>query len=199
MQSTDSMQQFFIIVVRDYLPRFYNLPPELPARSEEEVEEILTSGYDLSRGTEAMKWVIENRPDFQHVRAYRRFMVKWPLILEVKQTMRDSDWDSALIRLDAQVTIDELDPSAYYHFGLVYRYTYRFADSEKNLRRCLDLFPDLAIGHRALGFTLAYLDRKEEAISELETALKDLPEDPEIVRALKEIREQNGSDLDKEN
>ena len=199
MEPADSTPQLFILVVRDYLPRFYNLPPELPARSQDEVEEILANGYDLTRGTEAMKWVIENRPDFHHVPAYRRFIIKWPMILEVKQTMRESDWNSALIRLDTLVTIDENDPSTYYHFGLVYRYTYRFSDSEQYLRRCLDLYPELPIGHRALGFTLAYLDRKEEAITELETALKDLPDDDEIRRALQEIKTQTGTEPDKEN
>jgi tetratricopeptide (TPR) repeat protein len=199
MEQTDSAPQLFILVVRDYLPRFYNLPPELPARSQDEVEEILANGYDLTRGTEAMKWVIQHRPDFPHVPAYRRFIIKWPMILEVKQEMRESDWDSALIRLDTLATIDDHDPSTFYHFGLVYRYTYRFSDSEQYLRRCLDLFPDLAIGHRALGFTLAYLDRKEEAIAELQTALKDLPDDDEIARALKEIKAQTGTEPDKEN
>ena len=199
MAPAESARQLFIIIVRDYLPRFYNLPAELPARSEGEVEEILANGYDLTRGTEAMKWVIENRPDFPHVPAYRRFMIKWPVILEVKQSMRDSDWNAALIRLDTQITIDEDDPSAYYHLGLVYRYTYRFPDSEQSLRKCLDLFPDLAIGHRALGFTLAYLDRWDEAIAELETARRDLPDDPEILRALTEIRSQMGAAPDQTN
>jgi tetratricopeptide (TPR) repeat protein len=194
MEQLDSSKKLFIIVVRDFLPRFYNLPAELPARSQDEVDEILANGYDLTRGAEAMRWVIENRPEFQHVPAYRRFVVKWPVILEVKQTMRDSDWDSALIRLDAQITMDDHDPSAFYHAGLVYRYLYRFTDSEKSLRRCLNLYPELAIGHRALGFTLAYLDRKEEAIVELETAQKELSDDPEILRALKEIRSQSAGD-----
>jgi tetratricopeptide (TPR) repeat protein len=199
MSTSDLEDKIYVIVVRDFLPRFYNLPPELPALTADDVQAILANGYDLSRGTEAMKWVVEHRPDFPHVAAYRRFLIKWPLILEVKQTMRESDWGAALIRLDAQITIDDQDPSAYYHLGLVYRYTYHFAQSEQSLRQCLDLYPELAIGHRALGFTLAYLERTQEAISELNMALQDLPDDPEILRALKEIREHSDVNPDHSN
>jgi tetratricopeptide (TPR) repeat protein len=73
--------------------------------------------------------------------------------------------------------------------GIVYRYLHEFLQSENSLRRCLELYPDLAIGHRALGFTLAYLDRTDEAIAELELALKSLPDDPDTLNALRQIRE----------
>jgi tetratricopeptide (TPR) repeat protein len=86
------------------------------------------------------------------------------------------------------ITLDEKDPSAHYHLGLVYRYISEFLKSEHSLRLCLDLYPELAIGHRALGFTLAYLDRRDEAIAELEIALQTLHNDPETLRALDEIR-----------
>ncbi len=187
------MSRFYVIEVKDHLTRFYNLPPMLPARTEDEVEHIREHGYDLSRGKEAMKWVVDNRPDYEFAGAYRRFLIKWPLILEVRETILDHDYDAALIRLDTLVTIDELDPSAHYHLGVVFRYVYRFPDSEVSLRTCLKLYPELAIAHRALGFTLAYLDRKEEAINELEIARAERPDDAEILRALDEIRGKQAS------
>ncbi len=182
------MATFYVIEVRDHLTRFYNLPPMLPACSEEEVEWIRESGYDLSRGQQAMKWVVENRPDYEHANAYRRFLIKWPLILEIRQTILDHKYEGALIRLDTLATIDPDDPSAHYHLGVVFRYVYRFSDSESSLRKCLSLYPELAIAHRALGYTLAYLDRKPEALAELELAQRELPQDPDIARAIEEIR-----------
>lgn len=183
------MQRFYIVEVRDHLTKFYNLPPLLPAKTEEEVAEIREHGYDLGRGREAMKWVVENRPDFEHVRDYRRFLIKWPLILEVRETITSHDYGAALMRLDALVTIDPDDPSAHYHLGVVFRYVYKFPQSERHLRNCLKLYPELAIAHRALGYTLAYMDRKEEALTELECAAQQLPGDSEIERAIAEIRQ----------
>lgn len=182
------MQRFFVIEVHDHLTRFYNLPPVLPATTAEDVAEIREHGYDLTRGRAAMQWVIEHRPDFEHAAAYRRFLLKWPMILEVRESIAGHDFSSAILRLDALVTIDPEDPSAHYHLGVVYRCIYKFPKSEKSLRTCLTLYPELAIAHRALGFTLAYMDRKHEALTELELAARDLPDDPDIARALKEIR-----------
>ncbi|MBI5058682.1 hypothetical protein HZB60_02735 [candidate division KSB1 bacterium] len=183
------MSRFFVIEVRDHLTRFYNLPAELPARNEEEIAYIREHGYDLTRGRAAMQWVVEHRPDYEHAGAYRRFLIKWPLILEARETILDHDYPAALIRLDALVTIDPDDPSGHYHLGVVFRYVNRFRESETSLRRCLDLYPDLAIAHRALGFTLAYLERKMEAICELEIARAGLPDDADVLRALNEIKE----------
>lgn len=188
MSTSSSEPNFFILEVRDHLTRFYNLPPQLPARSQDEVDAILQNGYDLTRGLEAMRWVVQNRPEFEFASAYRKFLIKWPLILETADVLRKQQYESAEMRLDTLITIDPDDPSGYYHLGLVYRYLCRFMDSEQALRRCLELYPELAIGHRALGFTLAYLDKKHEAIRELEIAQQDLPDDPDILRALREIR-----------
>jgi tetratricopeptide (TPR) repeat protein len=183
------MQRFFVIEVRDHLTRFYNLPPLLPATSAEEVVAIREHGYDLSRGLTAMQWVLEHRPDFEHARDYRRFLIKWPLILEVRETITEHDFSGALMRLDALVTIDPDDPSAHYHLGVVYRYIYNFPRSELSLRNCLKLYPELAIAHRALGYTLAFMERKAEALAELEIAAQELRGDPELERALLEIKQ----------
>lgn len=181
-------QPFFIVQVRDHLTRFYNLPPELPALTEDDVETILNNGYDLSGGRDAMRWVLANRPDYEHAHAYRLFLLKWDLYQDAKRAISIQEYNDALLSLDTIITMDEHDPSAHYHEGVVYRYLYRFPDSEQSLRRCLGLYPDCHVGHRALGFTLAYLDRKDEAVAELETALQGLPNDPETLRALAEIR-----------
>lgn len=179
---------FYVVEVSDDLTRFYHLPPALPARTQEDVEKIMHEGYDLNDARDAMQWVIENRPDFEHANAYRSFLIKWPILHESKQAMLEQRYDDALIRLDTIVTVDNEDPSAYYHLGLVFRYMQRFPDSETSLRRCLELYPELAIGHRALGYTLAYMERKQEAIHELEIALMAFPEDTEIISALRQIR-----------
>ena len=186
--SKQSVPSFFVVQVRDHLTRFYHLPPELPARSEDEVEEILNNGYNLSEGREAMRWVLEHRPDYEHASAYRRFLLKWDMFQDAKRAINVQQFETALMSLSTILMMDDEDPSAHYHEGVVYRYLYRFPDSEQSLRRCLGLYPELAIGHRALGYTLAYLDRKDEAIAELETALIGLPDDPETLRALAEIR-----------
>ncbi|MCB1060494.1 MAG: hypothetical protein KDB65_09695 [Calditrichaeota bacterium] len=186
--SEQSVPSFFIVQVRDHLTRFYHLPPELPARSEDEVEAILNNGYDLNEGRGAMQWVLEHRPEYEHAQAYRRFLLKWDLYLDAKRAIGVHQFDLALMSLETILALDDEDPSAHYHEGVVYRYMYRFPDSETSLRRCLTLYPDCAIGHRALGFTLAYLDRKAEAIAELETALVGMPGDPDTLRALSEIR-----------
>ena len=188
MSAKSARSPFYVVEVRDHLTKFYNLPNELPVRSQEEADRVREGGYNLKRGLEAMMWVVENRPDYEHVSAYRRFLLKWPIIVETKEAIVQHQFDDALIRLDTMVTMDDEDPSAHYHLGLVYRYVYEFLQSESSLRRCLNLYPDLAIGHRALGFTLAYLERKDEAVTELELALKKLPDDPETLRALQEIR-----------
>lgn len=186
--SKPSLPAFFVVQVRDHLTRFYHLPTELPARSEDEVESILANGYDLSEGRAAMRWVIEHRPEYEHASAYRRFLLKWDIYQDAKRAIAVSQYETALMSLDTILMMDDEDPSAHYHEGVVYRYLYRFPDSEQSLRRCLGLYPECAIGHRALGFTLAYLDRKDEAIAELETALIGLPGDPDTLRALAEIR-----------
>lgn len=188
--SKQSVPTFFVVQVRDHLTRFYHLPPELPARTEDEVEEILNNGYDLREGREAMRWVLEHRPDYEHASAYRRFLLKWDIYQDAKRAINVQQFETALMSLSTILMMDNEDPAAHYHEGIVYRYLYRFPDSEQSLRRCLGLYPDCAIGHRALGFTLAYLERKAEAIAELETALIGLPGDPDTLRALSEIRAQ---------
>jgi tetratricopeptide (TPR) repeat protein len=190
MSAKSARSPFYVVEVRDHLTKFYNLPSELPVRSREEADRVREGGYNIKRGLEAMMWVVENRPEYEHTAAYRRFLLKWPIIIETKDAIARYQFNDALIRLDAMVTMDEADPSAHYHLGLVYRYVYEFPQSESSLRRCLDLYPELAIGHRALGFTLAYLKRTEEAVAELELALERLPDDPETLRALHEIRAQ---------
>lgn len=188
MLKQNGPQHFFVVQVRDHLTRFYNLPPELPALTEDEVEVILNNGYDLREGREAMRWVLANRPDYEHAAAYRRFLLKWDLYQEAKRAITFQQFNDALMSLDTIIMMDDQDPSAHYHEGVVYRYLMRFPDSESSLRRCLGLYPECHVGHRALGFTLAYLDRKAEAIAELEAALEGLPNDPETLRALAEIR-----------
>lgn len=188
--SKPSLPTFFVVQVRDHLTRFYHLPTELPARTQDEVDAILTNGYDLSDGREAMRWVLANRPDYEHAPAYRRFLLKWDLYQDAKRAINVQQFEAALMSLDTILTMDDEDPSAHYHEGVVYRFLYRFPDSEQSLRRCLGLYPECYIGHRALGFTLAYLDRKDEAIAALETALQGLPNDPDTLRALSEIRAQ---------
>ncbi|MBU1637413.1 hypothetical protein KKC97_07080 [bacterium] len=188
MSTAHARDSFYVIEVKDHLTKFYHLPNELPARSQEEVQQIRREGYNIREGLAAMQWVVENRPEFEHTPAYRRFLLKWPIITDTKEAILQHQFQDALIFLDTMITLDELDPSAHYHLGLVYRYISEFLKSEYSLRRCLDLYPELAIGHRALGFTLAYLDRPEEAIAELEIALQTLHNDPETLRALDEIR-----------
>jgi len=188
MAQSSGKHPFYVVEVRDHLTRFYNLPCELPARDEDEVVRIQEEGYDLEAGLAAMQWVIENRPDYEHVAAYRRFLLKWPIMNDTRAAITTHEFETALICLDALVTLDDEDPSAHYHLGLVYRYIHKYLLSESSLRTCLGLYPELAIGHRALGFTLAYLDRKEEAIAELKKALIGLPDDPDTLRALREIR-----------
>ncbi len=188
MQKSSEREPFYVIEVKDHLTKFYHLPNKLPARTRDEVERIREDGYNIKRGLAAMQWVVENRPEFEHTPAYRRFLLKWPIITETKEAILQQQFQDALIRLDTMVTLDDDDPSAHYHLGLVYRYISEFLNSENSLRRCLNLYPDLGIGHRALGFTLAYLERPDEAVSELEIALQTLHNDPETLRALDEIR-----------
>lgn len=188
MSTAHARDAFYVIEVKDHLTKFYNLPNELPVRTTEEIEQVRREGYNIREGMAAMKWVVENRPEFEHTPAYRRFLLKWPIIIDSKEAILQQQFQDALIFLDTMVTLDDEDPSAHYHLGLVYRYISEFLKSESSLRRCLELYPELAIGHRALGFTLAYLDRPDEAIAELEIALRTLRNDPETLRALKEIR-----------
>ncbi|MCL4305606.1 hypothetical protein KJZ99_06805 [bacterium] len=190
MSETNGRHAFFVVQVRSHLTKFFHLPTELPARTEDEVEAILNNGYDLSEGREAMRWVLEHRPDYEHAAAYRTFLLKWDLYNEAKQMIAAHMYEDALLRLGTVLVMDDKDPAAHYHEGVVYRFMYRFPDSEQSLRRCLNLYPECAIGHRALGYTLAYMDRKREAIEALETALLGLPGDPETLRALSEIRAQ---------
>jgi tetratricopeptide (TPR) repeat protein len=188
MSPTTASESFYVIEVKDHLTKFYHLPSELPARTQEEIERIRKDGYNIYRGIEAMQWVVQNRPEFVHAPAYRLFLIKWPILTETKEAILQHRFQQALICLDTVVTIDEVDPSAHYHMGLVYRYMSEFVQSECCLRRCLELYPDLAIGHRALGFTLAHLERDDEAVSELELALQSLPGDPDTLNALSQIR-----------
>jgi hypothetical protein len=106
MSVTSAHKSFYVIEVRDHLTKFYHLPGELPVRTQEDVGRIRERGYNISRGLEAMQWVVDHRPEFVHAAAYRRFLLKWPMIAEAKEAILQNQFRQALIRLDAMVTID---------------------------------------------------------------------------------------------
>ena len=77
------------------------------------------------------------------------------------------------------VALDERDPFAHSNLGRLYTMMGEHALAEDALRRALALSPSFALAHFSMGLVLQQAGRSEEALPELELAMRLSPHDPQ--------------------
>jgi TolB-like protein/class 3 adenylate cyclase/tetratricopeptide (TPR) repeat protein len=77
------------------------------------------------------------------------------------------------------VELDDSDPWAHLALGYVAYTSRRTGDAEEEFRRVLDLNPNFAAAHGYLGQALTHAGRPDEAIPNLERAIRLSPHDPQ--------------------
>jgi tetratricopeptide (TPR) repeat protein len=108
------------------------------------------------------------------------------LILTESQVLRDAkDFQGAFDLLGEALAKTPDTADLLYDQALVAERLGRFDITEKNLARVIEIRPDHAHAHNALGYTLADRNvRLDEALKLIETALKLAPEDPYILDSM---------------
>ncbi|MCX7200050.1 MAG: tetratricopeptide repeat protein [Proteobacteria bacterium] len=108
------------------------------------------------------------------------------LILTEAQVLREAkDFQGAFDLLGEALAKAPDTPDLLYDQALLAERLGRFDVAEKNLARVIDIRPDHAHAHNALGYSLADRNvRLDEARKLIETALKLSPEDPYIIDSM---------------
>jgi tetratricopeptide (TPR) repeat protein len=108
------------------------------------------------------------------------------LILTESQVLRDAkDFQGAFDLLGEALAKTPDTADLLYDQALVAERLGRFDIAEKNLARVIEIRPDHAHAHNALGYTLADRNvRLDEALKLIETALKLAPDDPYILDSM---------------
>ncbi len=108
------------------------------------------------------------------------------LILTEAQVLRDAkDFQGAFELLGEALAKTPDTADLLYDQALVAERLGKFDIAEKNLARVIEIRPDHAHAHNALGYTLADRNvRLDEALKLIETALKLAPEDPYIMDSM---------------
>ena len=108
------------------------------------------------------------------------------LILTEAQVLRDAkDFQGAFDLLGEALAKTPDTPDLLYDQALLAERLGRFDVAEKNLARVIEIRPEHAHAHNALGYTLADRNvRLGEALKLIETALKLAPDDPYIMDSL---------------
>jgi len=75
--------------------------------------------------------------------------------------------------------LDDSDPWAHLALGYLVFTTRRTDAAEEEFQRALDLNPNFAAAHGYLGSALAFAGRSEQAIANLEQAIRMSPQDPQ--------------------
>jgi TolB-like protein len=87
--------------------------------------------------------------------------------------------NEAAVHAKRAVELDDSDPWAHLALGYVAYTSRRTADAEEEFRRVLDLNPNFAAAHGYLGQALTHAGRPDEAIPNLERAIRLSPHDPQ--------------------
>ncbi|MBY0438072.1 MAG: tetratricopeptide repeat protein [Burkholderiales bacterium] len=108
------------------------------------------------------------------------------LVLTEAQVLRDAkDFQGAFELLGEALAKTPDTPDLLYDQALVAERLGKFDITEKNLVRVIEIRPDHAHAHNALGYTLADRNvRLDEALKLIETALRLAPEDPYILDSM---------------
>jgi tetratricopeptide (TPR) repeat protein len=108
------------------------------------------------------------------------------LVLTESQVLRDArDFQGAFDVLGEALARTPDTADLLYDQALVAERLGRFDITEKNLTRVIEIRPDHAHAHNALGYTLADRNvRLDEALKLIETALRLAPEDPYIMDSM---------------
>jgi adenylate cyclase len=84
----------------------------------------------------------------------------------------------AMEQAQAAVHIDGDDPWARLALGFVQMFRREHEDAVEELRTSLELNPNFALAHACLSLTLAYAGKGQEAVAEIERAMRLSPRDP---------------------
>jgi TolB-like protein/class 3 adenylate cyclase/Flp pilus assembly protein TadD len=84
----------------------------------------------------------------------------------------------AMSAAEAALALDQNDPWAYFGLGTVHFVSRNTGEAQFMFRRTLELNPNFALAHAFLGGALAYNGENEEAVPEIEKAIRLSPRDP---------------------
>jgi tetratricopeptide (TPR) repeat protein len=108
-------------------------------------------------------------------------LLAWAL---VRRSIWTGDFQNVVPEIAAEtqaaLALDDRDPWAYLAQGHLFLRLRRFDDSERAFRRTLELNPNFALGHAALGTPLANQGHHREAIDCAENALRLSPNDRNV-------------------
>ena len=91
--------------------------------------------------------------------------------------------DAAIATLQRTLQLDATNFEAAFNLGVAFLQKKQLEPAAAAFRQSVTINPELARGHRALGETLLYLDKVDEAIAELRRAVELAPQEPDDARS----------------
>lgn len=130
-------KNFLLLELDAFEAEFYHLPPYVPYFQSEQ-KNLEKNGFSWDSCIKAIKSLLEQdtSPEYKQ---YKLFVKKWPLYQQLTTSLDAQKWHEAEKFASKILSIDLLDPCAYYNLGYIFRNLGNPYQAEISYRKGMEL------------------------------------------------------------